>query len=257
MPYAEFKGASALISGAAGGIGRATAIAFAEAGCNLVLTDRNEAGLAQVEDAARRHGVKIVAIAGDITDDALHARLVAAAVEGHGALDYAFNNAGVSPAAVPTDAQAEQDVDAILGVNLRSIWSAIRHQLPAMKARGRGAIVNTASALGLVGGEGRAVYTASKHGVIGLTRSVALEAGPHGIRVNAVCPGAIETEMIADVIGALKADSAMMESFQAIQPLRRWGQPEEIAEAALWLCSSRSSFVNGHALVVDGGYSVQ
>jgi NAD(P)-dependent dehydrogenase (short-subunit alcohol dehydrogenase family) len=171
-----------------------------------------------------------------------------------GRLDAAFNNAGVqSPAANLPDVSREE-FDRVIGINLRGVWSCMRHELRQMREQGSGAIVNCSSIGGLVGIPGRATYHASKYGVIGLTQSAALEWAAKGIRVNAVCPGTIDTPMVSAMLA--KEPGAMKEILRDV-PIGRLGRPEEIADAVLWLCSDRASFVVGHALVIDGGYTAR
>lgn len=255
--YSEFSGKTALISGAASGMGRATAFAFATMGARLVLADIDGKGLATVTNKIHSAGGSAEALVGDTGDDAYAASLVAAALDRFGRLDYAFNNAAISPPAIKIEDHSDIVADQILRVNLRAVWSAMRYQIPAMRAGGNGAIVNNSSALGLVGGQGRALYTAAKHGVIGLTKTAAIENACHGVRVNAVCPGAIETGMMADIVAAARVDTQLRAQLEGMQPIGRWGQPEEIASVVLWLCSDGASFVVGQAIAIDGGLTIQ
>src|SRR5216117_4347504 len=169
-----------------------------------------------------------------------------------GKLDAASNNAGVQNVLAETADTTRKDYDRVMGINLRGVWSCMKYELLQMRKQGSGAIVNNSSIGGLIGLPGRAIYHASKHGVIGLTRSAALEYASRGIRINAVCPGAIETPMVADMMAK---ESITMEDMLRDQPIGRLGRPEEIAAAVLWLCSPGASFVIGHALAVDGGYT--
>jgi NAD(P)-dependent dehydrogenase (short-subunit alcohol dehydrogenase family) len=180
--------------------------------------------------------------------------MVAQTVSTFGRLDAAFNNAGVMPPAVETADASAEDFDRVTAINLRGVWNCMKYELRQMREQGSGAIVNCSSIGGLIGNPGRAIYHASKHGVIGLTKSAALEYAARGIRINAVCPGTIETPMVADM---LAKESVTTEDFQRDLPIGRLGRPEEIAAAGLWLCSDGASFVIGHALAVDGGYTAR
>ena len=251
MSY-SFDGKVALVTGAGAGMGLATAKAFAEAGAAVVLADVNEdaARAAAEQLTAARH--RAVAVRCDVADDAEVATMVDRTVSAFGRLDAAFNNAGVqSPAMEMADAGREE-FDRVMAINLRGVWSCMKYELRRMREQGSGAIVNCSSIGGLIGLPGRATYHASKHGVIGLTRSAALEYASRGIRINAVCPGTIDTPMVAEMLA--KEPEAMKEILRD-QPIGRLGRPEEIASAVLWLCSPGASFVIGHALAVDGGFT--
>jgi NAD(P)-dependent dehydrogenase (short-subunit alcohol dehydrogenase family) len=250
----SFKDKVALVTGAGSGMGLATARAFAEAGAAVTLADANEDAVRSAADGLVRAGHKAIAVRCDVTDDAEVAAMVERTVAEFGRLDAAFNNAGVqSPAANLPDVSLEE-FERVIGINLRGVWSCMRHELRRMREQGSGAIVNCSSIGGLVGIPGRATYHASKYGVIGLTQSAALEWAAKGIRVNAVCPGTIDTPMVSDMLA--KEPGAMKEILRDV-PIGRLGRPEEIADAVLWLCSDRASFVVGHALVVDGGYTAR
>ncbi len=250
-PTYDFEGQVALVTGASSGMGLATARAFAQAGAAVVLTDVNETALRDATDDLTRAGHQALGVSCDVSDERQVAAMVERAVGELGRLDMAFNNAGIQ--APPTDAADEpaELFDRVNAVNLRGVWACMKHELGQMRAQGSGAIVNNSSLGGLVGLPERAAYHASKHGVIGLTKSAALEYAPRGIRINAICPGTIETPMVADMIakGELDMDEAV-----AGQPIARLGQADEMAAAVLWLCSPGASFVLGVALPVDGGY---
>jgi NAD(P)-dependent dehydrogenase (short-subunit alcohol dehydrogenase family) len=248
----SFDGKVALVTGAGAGMGLATAKAFAEAGAAVVLADVNEDAARAAAEQLTAAGHRAVAVRCDVADDAEVATMVDLTVSAFGRLDAAFNNAGVqSPAMEMADAGREE-FDRVIAINLRGVWSCMKYELRQMRAQGSGAIVNCSSIGGLIGLPGRATYHASKHGVIGLTRSAALEYASRGIRINAVCPGTIDTPMVADMLA--KEPEAMKEILRD-QPIGRLGRPEEIASAVLWLCSPGASFVIGHALAVDGGFT--
>jgi NAD(P)-dependent dehydrogenase (short-subunit alcohol dehydrogenase family) len=250
----SFDSKVALVTGAASGMGLATAKAFAEAGAAVALADVNEAAVRAAADDLVGAGHKAIGIHCDVADEAEVAAMVARTVSSFGRLDAAFNNAGVQ--APPSDMADETaaDFDRVNAINLRGVWACMKHELRHMREQGSGAIVNCSSLGGLVGLPSRAAYHASKHGVIGLTRSAALEYAPRGIRINAVCPGTIDTPMVAAM---LEKQADAMKEIMRDQPIGRLGRPEEIASAVLWLCSPGASFVIGHALAVDGGYTVR
>jgi NAD(P)-dependent dehydrogenase (short-subunit alcohol dehydrogenase family) len=252
----KLAGKVVLVTGAASGIGRATALAFAAEGATLVLLDRDEEGLATVLAEVASHGASgAEATATDVTDlaqvDAAHDEAVAR----HGRLDVAFNNAGVIAPIAPLHELPEASWDAVVDVNLKGVWLCMRAQLRHMVAAGRGVIVNTASAASLVGAPGTAAYTAAKHGILGLTRTAALEYAPHGIRVNAVAPGTVDSPMMARFS---QHDDPFADALvRRPAPLGRNARPEEVADAVLWLASERASFASGSTLVVDGGFTAQ
>jgi NAD(P)-dependent dehydrogenase (short-subunit alcohol dehydrogenase family) len=253
-PTYDFTGQVALVSGASSGMGLATARAFAESGAAVVLADINETTLGSATDELSAAGHRVLGVHCDVSDEDSVAAMVHATVETFGRLDMAYNNAGIQ--APPSDAADEpaETFDRVTAINLRGVWACMKHELAQMRSQRSGAIVNCSSLGGLVGLPGRASYHASKHGVIGLTTSAALEYAPRGIRINAICPGAIDTPMVADMAakGELnRADAA------ASTPIARLGTAEEIAASVLWLCSPAASYVVGVALPVDGGYTAQ
>lgn len=249
----DFSGKVALVTGAAAGMGLATARAFAEAGAAVVLADFKEdavkAGAAELVAAGR----KAIAVRCDVSDDDQVAAMVDRTVSEFGRLDAAFNNAGVMARIAPTAESTREEWDRVIGVNLRGVWSCMKHELRQMERQGSGAIVNNASVGALTGNPGIGSYIASKHGVVGLTRTAALEYVKHGIRVNAVNPGLIDTQVARDVVAG--SEEAYGEIAKSV-PIGRAGRPEEIASAVLWLCSPGASYVVGHALTVDGGMTV-
>ncbi len=250
-PSYDFKGQVALVTGASSGMGLATAKAFA-AGAAVVLADINEKALHSVADGLTSTGHQAISVICDVADEAQAAAMVERAVASFGQLDMAFNNAGIQ--VPPSDAADEtsENFDRVNAINLRGVWTCMKYELRQMRAQGTGAIVNCSSLGGLVGLPSRAAYHASKHGVIGLTKSAALEYAPRGIRINAVCPGTIDTPMVSDM---LEKQADAMKEIMRDQPIGRLGRSDEIAAAVLWLCSPGASFVLGVALPVDGGFT--
>jgi NAD(P)-dependent dehydrogenase (short-subunit alcohol dehydrogenase family) len=253
-PTYDFTGQVALVTGGSSGMGLATVHAFAEAGAAVVLADINENTLRTAADDLAKAGRQVLGVRCDVSDEDSVAAMVKTTVDTFGRLDMAFNNAGIQ--VPPSDAADEpaEVFDRVNAINLRGVWACMKHELAQMRAQGSGAIVNCSSLGGLVGLPGRAAYHASKHGVIGLTTSAALEYAPRGIRINAVCPGTIETPMVTDMIA--KGELEMTEAV-ANQPIARLGRADEIAASVLWLCSPGASFIVGVALPVDGGYTAR
>jgi len=247
-------GKVAFVTGAAGGIGRATARAFADAGATVVVADLNQAGADEVAAEITADGGHSLAIGLDVTDSAAVKSALDQVVSTFGRLDLAFNNAGIEQSHTTTVDTTESDWDKLMAVNLRSVFLCLKHEIPLMLAGGGGAIVNTSSGAGVIGIKEQAAYAATKHAVIGLTRSAALEYAAQGVRINAICPGIIDTKMIERVSGGTPEGYAQM---LAQEPIGRLGTAEEIASAVLWLCSPTAGFAIGHALVVDGGQTVQ
>jgi NAD(P)-dependent dehydrogenase (short-subunit alcohol dehydrogenase family) len=247
-PTYDFKGQVALITGAASGMGLATAKAFAEAGASVTLVDRDSERLNVAVERIKASGGKAIGIVCDVSDESAAKAAIDRTVAEFGRLDMAYNNAGILGPMCPMVEETGEGYDQVNAVNLRGVWTFLKHELLHMKSQGSGAIVNCSSLGGLVGLPGRAAYHATKHGVIGLTKAAALDVAAEGIRVNAICPGVIDTPM------GLEIDPAAMKEFLKEQPIGRQGKAEEIAAAVLWLCSPASSFVIGVALPVDGGF---
>jgi NAD(P)-dependent dehydrogenase (short-subunit alcohol dehydrogenase family) len=247
----DFSDSVAVVTGGSTGIGHETALAFAERGASVVIGDVNVDGAEATVDAIESAGGEAIAVETDVTETADVEAMVDAAVDTFGGLDYAFNNAGIGGGETPTAEAPEEEWTGILDVNLRGVFRSVQAELPAL-LDGGGAIVNNASVLGQVGFEGAAGYAAAKHGVLGLTKVAAMEYAEEDVRVNAVCPGFIETPMLEE--GGITTDEEMRAGVEALHPAGRLGQPDEIADAVLWLCSEDASFVTGTALDVDGGY---
>jgi len=246
-------GKSALITGGGGGIGRATALAFAREGARVAVADAVTESAQQTVALVNEAGGQAMSLTTDVTDATQVQAMIAAVVAAYGRLDCAFNNAGIAgfqvdAAGKKTADWSEAAFDRMIGVNLKGVWLCMKYELPQMVAQGGGAIVNTASIAGLIGLPTSSAYVAAKHGVVGLTKTAALEYADDSVRVNAVCPGYIETNMTADTMRRRGAE------IMAKVPFNRMGKPEEIAEMVVWLCSDRASYVSGAAYNVDGGY---
>ena len=259
--HGPMHGKVALVTGGASGIGLATAIAFARAGAHVLIADvqpkRGDAAVLEIDDAGRTAGGTAVFIRADVSNANDVRAMVARAVEVFGGLDYAFNNAGIEGALAATSDYPDDAWNRVIAVNLTGVFLCMKHEIPALRARGGGVIVNNASILGVVGFANAPAYTAAKHGVLGLTKVAALELAQEKIRVNAVCPAFIETPMVMERGVKAGSDAAAYEKIAALHPMHRLGKPDEIASAVLWLCSDGASFVTGEHLLVDGGYVVR
>jgi NAD(P)-dependent dehydrogenase (short-subunit alcohol dehydrogenase family) len=249
----SFANKVALVTGAASGLGLATARAFAESGASVVLADWDEKAVQSAAEEVAAKGHKTLAIQCDVADDAQVEAMVQQTVATFGRLDAAYNNAGIQNVLEETADSPRDDYDRVMAINLRGVWSCMKFELQQMRKQGSGAIVNCSSLGGLIGGNQRGTYHAAKHGVIGFTKSAALEYATRGIRVNAVCPGMIQTPMFDKMIAEGQGEelNAML---KALVPMGRMGRPEEIADTVLWLCSSSASYVTGQSISVDGGY---
>jgi NAD(P)-dependent dehydrogenase (short-subunit alcohol dehydrogenase family) len=247
-------GKIALVTGGGNGIGRETALAFAREGARVAVADYEASDARETVGLINGAGGQAISLSGDVTSSADVESMVAATIAAYGRLDCAFNNAGIAGHQVGAVGQkthewSEASFDRMIEVNLKGVWLCMKHELPRLQSSGGGAIVNTASIAGLIGLRGSSAYVAAKHGVIGLTKSAAMEYAPEGIRVNAVCPGFITTRMTAPT------RDERGEAVIARTPLGRYGEPREIAEMVVWLCSARASYVTGAAYEVDGGWT--
>jgi NAD(P)-dependent dehydrogenase (short-subunit alcohol dehydrogenase family) len=246
------KAKVALVTGAGGGIGLATAKAFAEAGASVIVADRDEEMIGKAAEGLRSASYKAIGVTCDVTDRAQIMAMIEQAVNTYSRLDAAFNNAGINSDSAPLLETSDDEFDRIINVNLRGVWNCMKAELRQMMAQRSGAIVNCSSIGEMVGSKGRSAYSASKHAVIGLTRSAALDYAAEGIRINAVCPGMINTPMAIEV--TKNYDPEIVKAMVAQEPIGRFGEPEEIAAAVMWLCSPAASFMVGHAMAVDGGF---
>jgi NAD(P)-dependent dehydrogenase (short-subunit alcohol dehydrogenase family) len=247
----DFESKIALVTGGTSGIGRETAILFAKAGAKVVVAGRREAEGQETVELIRAAGADSLFVKTDVSKAADVEALIKNTSEKFGRLDVAFNNAGTEGVWVPIARQSEADWDRTIEINLKGVWLCLKYEIRQMlKQGGGGAIVNMSSVTGLIGTAGAAAYGASKHGVIGLTKSAALETAKSGIRVNAICPAVIETAMGERLFGSPAAHKFVL----GCHPIGRFGKPMEVAEAVVWMCSDRASFMTGQSLVLDGGF---
>ena len=250
----EFDGTVALVTGGGSGIGRATVLAFAREGAKVIIADRNVQRGEKIVSMIRDTGGTASFQRMDVSVAAEIKALVDYTIRTYGRLDFAFNNAGIEGDVKPLADQTESNFDAVIGINVKGVWLSMKYEVPRMLEQGGGAIVNSSSVAGVVGFPGIGIYAASKHAVILLTKTAALEYSALGIRINAVNPAAIDTEMIDRIADGMNTKKDDLTTFH---PIGRLGRVEEVAEAVLWLCSSKASFVTGHTLIVDGGFTAR
>ncbi len=251
---ADFDGKVALVTGGGVGIGRATALAFAREGAQVVIGNRNVASGDEVVKAIQAAGGEASFLRTDVESEGDIKALVGHAVSTYGRLDVAFNNAGIEGLVAPLVDQTDENFHSVMNINVRGVWLSMKYQIPEMLKTGGGAIVNNSSVAGLIGFGGIGIYSASKHAVMGLTKVAALEYSAQGVRVNAVNPGVIDTSMVDRLADSLQTEK---ESLGSLHPIGRIGYPDEVANAVLWLCSEKASFVTGTAMPVDGGFTAQ
>jgi len=252
----SLEGKTALVTGGGSGIGRAASLAYAKDGARVVVADVNVEGGEETVQLIKETGGEAILVHADVSKPEDTQAMVAQAVETFGSLDCAFNNAGIGGGKERhlTADYLEDDWDRVMSINLKGVWLCMKAEIPQMMKQGKGAIVNTASIAGLVGLSGTVAYVAAKHGVTGLTKAAAMEYAKSGIRVNAVCPGYIQTPLVQGIFDEI---DGYKERVASRHPMDRLGEPEEIAQAVLWLSSDSASFVTGHNMAVDGGYVAQ
>jgi NAD(P)-dependent dehydrogenase (short-subunit alcohol dehydrogenase family) len=249
----DFSGKVALVTGAAGGIGRATALAFAASGAAVTVADIDEDGVRETAELIEKNGGQAFAVRTDVADSRSVEEMVDVTVRTFGGLDFAHNNAGIVGAGAPVAEMPDEVWERGIAIMLSGVFYGMKHEIPAIAARGGGAIVNTSSGAGLIGFPEMANYVAAKHGVLGLTKTAALECIGKNIRINAICPGTAHSRMVDEWIGG---DPAAEKQVADLHPIGRIADPAEIAASVLWLCSDAASFVVGIALPVDGGYTI-
>ncbi|MEH2344132.1 MAG: SDR family oxidoreductase [Nostoc sp.] len=247
------KNKVALVTGGTAGIGRATAIAFGAAGAKVVFSGRREAEGEKTAKLIRETGAECLYVRSDVSSEAEVQALVEKAIATYGRLDCAFNNAGTESSSKPLHEQSIEDFDKVMSINVRGLFLCMKYEIQQMLSQGSGAIVNNSSTVGLFGFPGTSPYVASKHAVMGLTRSAALDYAKQGIRINAVNPGPIATDMVDRILEPL---GITVDSFASTVPMGRVGQAEEIAQAVIFLCSDAASYITGQPLAIDGGYTV-
>jgi len=244
----------AVVTGAGSGIGQEVAVEFAAAGARVVVGDVDEEGGRETVEQIESAGGEATFVDADVTDMAAVESMVETAVDEYGRLDFGVNNAGIGGDQKPTGEYTEEGWERVIDVNLNGVWRCTKAELERMAEQdGGGVVVNMASVLGLVGFGTASAYTAAKHGVVGLTKTAALEYAEQDVRVNAVCPGFVETPLLADA--GITSDEEMREQIEGLHAMNRLGRPEEIADAVLWVCSDGASFVTGEEITVDGGYT--
>ena len=250
----QFEDKVVIVTGGSSGIGRASALAFAREGAKVTVADVMVNGGEETVQMIQKAGGEAIFLKVDVSKALEVEMLINSTIESYGRLDYAHNNAGIEGAFAQTADYTEENWDRVMNINLKGVWLCMKHEIPWMLRNGKGAIVNTASLFGLVGFKGSPAYCASKGGIVQLTRAAALEYAAAGIRINAICPGIIRTPMLNRATGGKPEIEAQ---FTALEPVGRIGTPEEIAEAVVWLCSDAASFVTGHSMVADGGFTAQ
>jgi NAD(P)-dependent dehydrogenase (short-subunit alcohol dehydrogenase family) len=248
----RFVNKVALVTGGGSGIGRATALKFASEGASVVIGNRNEKAGRETVELIEKAGGKASFYQTDVTKIEDVKNLIKYTVDTYGGLHAAFNNAGVEDLQAMLPEQSEDTFDLVMNVNVKGVWYSMKFEIEHMLAHGGGAIVNNSSIAGLIGFPGHAPYVASKHAVLGLTKTAALEYAKQGIRINAICPGGIETPLLDSFTGG---DSETLKYIESLHPIGRLGKPNEIADAVVWLCSDEASFVLGQGIAVDGGFT--